>query len=57
MISLDLQKVCEALYRSRCLEVLEGYGVGPQLFRILSTYWSWLRVAVRSVGYYGVEFM
>ena len=29
LIFLDLHKAYYALYRSRCLEILEGYGVGP----------------------------
>ena len=29
VIFLDLHKTYDALDRSRCLEILEGYGVGP----------------------------
>ena len=29
-IFLDLHKACKALDRSRCLGILEGYGVGPR---------------------------
>ena len=29
VIFLDLHKAYDALERSRCLEILEGYGVGP----------------------------
>ena len=29
VIFLDLQKAYDALERSMCLEILEGYGVGP----------------------------
>ena len=29
MIFLDLHKAYDALDRSRCLDILEGYGVGP----------------------------
>ena len=29
VIILDLHKSYDALDRSRCLEILEGYGVGP----------------------------
>ena len=38
MIFLDLHKAHGALDRSRCLEILEGYGVGPQARIILQTY-------------------
>ena len=35
MILLDLHKAYEAFDRSRCLETLEGYGVGPRDQRLL----------------------
>ena len=35
VIFLDLHKVCGAFYRDICLEILEGYGVGPWSRRIL----------------------
>ena len=57
MIFLDLHKLYYALYRSRCLEILEGYGVGPRLFWLLRTYWSWLTMVARAGGYYGAAFM
>ena len=56
MIFMDLHKVYDALYRSRCLEILEVYGAGPREFRLLRTYWSRLRMVAKAGGYYGVEF-
>ena len=38
MIFLDLYKDYDILDRSRCLEILERYNVGPQACRILRTY-------------------
>ena len=35
MIFLDLTKAYDALERSRSLEILEGYGVGPRARRLL----------------------
>ena len=29
MIFLDLHKAYDTLYRSRCLDIPEGYGMGP----------------------------
>ena len=43
MIFLNLHKVYDALDRSRCLEILEGYGVGPKARRLLTNYWRRLR--------------
>ena len=34
-IFLDLKKAYDALDRYRCLEIFEGYGVGPWAYRIL----------------------
>ena len=36
--SLDLTKAYDALNSSRCLEILEGYGVSPSARRLLKTY-------------------
>ena len=35
VIFLNLHEAYDALYRSRCLEILEGYDVGPQSRRFL----------------------
>ena len=56
MIFLDLTKVYDALDRSRCLEILEGYGVGPNARRLLTTYWRRLTMVARVAGYYGMVF-
>ena len=51
-IFLDLHKAYDALYRSRCLDILEGYGVGPRDLPLLHRYWEQLQVVAREVGYY-----
>ena len=56
MIFLDLTKAYNALDRSRCLDILEGYGVGPGARRLLSNYWRRLTMAARAGGYYGTAF-
>ena len=56
MIFLDLHKVYYALDRSRCLEILEGYGVGPRARELLQTYWHRLTMVARVGGYYGTAF-
>ena len=56
MIFLDLTKVYDSLNRSRCLDILEGYGVGPIAWRLLKTYWHRLTMVARSGGYYGEAF-
>ena len=56
VIFLDLTKAYNALDRSRCLEILEGYGVGPNARRLLKTYWRHLTMVVRAGGYCGTAF-
>ena len=56
MIFLDLTKAYDALDRSRCLGILEGYGVGPGASRLLRNYWRRLTMAARAGGYYGAAF-
>ena len=56
MIFLYLHKAYDALDRSRCLEILERYGVGPRARRILQTYWRRLTMVARAGGYYGTAF-
>ena len=49
-IFLDLNKAYDALDRSRCLEILEGYGVGPRDLQILHRYWERLHMVARAGG-------
>ena len=39
VISLDRYKAYDTLDRSTCLDILEGYGVGPLSCRLLQTCW------------------
>ena len=51
-IFLDLHKVYYSFYRSRCLDILERYGVGPRALRLLRRYWERLKMVVRAGRYY-----
>ena len=55
-ILLDLHKTYYALNRSRCLVILEGYGVGPRALHLLQQYWARQRMVVRAGGYYCAPF-
>ena len=55
-IFLDLTKAYDAVDRYRCLEILEGYCVGPSARRYLTTYWRRLTMVTRAGGYYGEAF-
>ena len=56
MIFLDLHKAYDALDRSRCLEILEGYSVGPKARKLIQNYWHRLTMVARAGGYYGTAF-
>ena len=56
MIFLNLHKAYDALDKSRCLEILEVYGVAPRACRLLQTYWRRLTMAARAGGYYREAF-
>ena len=56
VIFLDLQKAYDALDRSRCLEILEGYGIGLRDRNLLKQYWHRLTMVVQAGGYYGKAF-
>ena len=53
---LDLSKASYALVRSRTLDILEGYGVGERVRRLLETYWKQATLAARAGRYYGAAF-
>ena len=55
MIFMYLKKAYGTLERDRCLEILEGYDVGPQSRRILQVYWYKLWMLARAGGYYRTE--
>ena len=50
VIFLDLHKAHDALGRSRCLEILDGYSVVPRDKRILQTDWRRITMVTRAGG-------
>ena len=57
MIFLDLHKAYDTLDRSRCLEILEGYSIGPRARNLLKLYWHRLTMVARAGSYYGKDFL
>ena len=57
VIFLDLTKAYDVLDRSRCLDILEGYNVGPNARRLLKTYWRRLTMVARAgeVLWHGIQ--
>ena len=39
-VLLDVRKAYDSLDRGRCMEILRGYGLGPNLKRLLLLYWD-----------------
>jgi hypothetical protein len=56
LIFLDLSKAYDTLDRDRTLEILKGYGVGPNVLRLLQTFWNNLQVVARQSGYHSSPF-
>jgi hypothetical protein len=55
-IYLDLKKAYNALDWTRCLEILAGYGVGPNSLRLQKHFWDGARMVCRAGGSYGEPF-
>jgi hypothetical protein len=55
-IHLDLRKAYDALDRGRCLEILAGYGVGPNLLRLQKKFWDGAKMVCHAGDNYGLPF-
>ena len=55
-IYLDLRKAYDALDRGRCLEILAGYGVGPNLLRLQKKFWDKAKMVCCAGGNYDLPF-
>ena len=55
-IFLDLHNSYDSLDSSRCLGILEGYGVVPRSFRLLQQYRTRLKRVAQAGGYYRAPF-
>ncbi len=55
-VFLDLQKAFDAMDRERCTLIMEGYGAGPRLIRLVQTYWWDAIMVCWASGYYSAAF-
>ena len=55
-IFMELHKAYVALYKDRCLEILEGFVVVPWARRLLYAYWDRLNIVACAGGYYRAHF-
>ena len=51
-VFIDLKKAYDAMDRERCIEILVGCGVGPNLIRLLIFFWENAELVCRAGGYY-----
>jgi hypothetical protein len=55
-VFIDLTKAFDAMDRERCLQLLEEYGVGPRMRRLIQHFWDEATNVCRASGNYGVPF-
>ena len=55
-IFIDLRKAYDAMDRDRCVEILKGYGVGPNILRLIVNFWDSAELVCRASGRYGAPF-
>lgn len=55
-IFLDLSKAYDMLDCKQTLEILNSYGVGERILRLLTNFWDGLKVVARQQGYHGDPF-
>ena len=56
MVFIDLKKAYDTLDRKEAMRILEGYGVGPNLRRIILHIWNEDTMVPRQSGYFGRPF-
>jgi hypothetical protein len=53
---INLKKVFDSMDRERCIGILEGYGAGPRMIRLIQGYWRDAIMVCRASGNYGLPF-
>ncbi len=55
-VFLDLKKAFDSMDWDRCILILEGYGAGPRMIRLIWTYWRDAITVCRASDNYGTPF-
>ena len=53
---IDLKKAYNVMDRERCREIMDGYGMGPNMPRLIMFFWDNALLVCRASGRYGTEF-
>ena len=56
MVLIDLRKDYDVMARRQCLKILEEYGVGPKMLRLIGYFWDNAELVCRASGYHGNPF-
>jgi hypothetical protein len=56
LVFLDLKKAYDTLDREQAIRILIGYGVGPNVIRIIENIWAGDTLVTKQSGYYGEPF-
>ena len=56
MVFIDLRKAYDTMDNGRCLKILEAYGVGPNIRRLLNYFREEAELVCRASGRYGALF-
>ena len=55
-VHIDLRKAYDTADRERLMTVLTGYGMGPNVGRVLSNFWNGQKIVARQNGFHGPIF-
>jgi hypothetical protein len=55
-VFLDLRKAFDVVDQERCTMILEGYGAGPWMIRLIRGYWRNATMVCQAAGNYGTAF-
>jgi hypothetical protein len=55
-VFLDLKKAFDSMDRDHCILILEGYGAGPRMIRLIRTHWRNAIMVCRASSNYGTPF-
>ena len=55
-ISIDLCKASNAMDREQYMDIMVGYGVGPNIRRLIQSFWDHAELVCRASGFFGGTF-